>query len=301
MLIRSLFAILPLLPLSLASHQNPRHPKRSHHGLQLLDRDADLTPRNVSLLEERGQTFYGTGTYFFVGLGACGQYSNDNDWMVALNSLSYGGGYPGPQCFKYICIEANGQTRCGIEILDECPTCYNAGDLDLSPGLFQQYANTDAGTIQMTWWYQDDGPTSSNTPTPTSTWQPPTSTSTWQAPTTSSTTTWSPSPSSTTSTTPTSTTWSSSTTAPPSTITSSTSSYSSSSSSNSTNPYAIINNVSDTSSSVSASASASASSSTDGDTGETPQITYEVQGNLLLINGLVANVGGLMVAAAGGV
>jgi expansin (peptidoglycan-binding protein) len=40
----------------------------------------------------------------------------------------------------------------GIEVLDECPTCAY-GSLDLSPGLFQSFANTDAGTVQITWWF----------------------------------------------------------------------------------------------------------------------------------------------------
>jgi hypothetical protein len=36
-------------------------------------------------LERRGDAHYGTGTYFFVGLGACGQWSKDSDYMVALS------------------------------------------------------------------------------------------------------------------------------------------------------------------------------------------------------------------------
>lgn len=38
------------------------------------------------------RAFTGRGTYYYVGLGACGTYSNDNDYMVALNGAQYGGG-----------------------------------------------------------------------------------------------------------------------------------------------------------------------------------------------------------------
>ena len=55
--------------------------------------------------------------------------------MVALNWQQYGNGYPGPQCFKTITIQANGQTVSGVEILDECPSCPGYGDLDMSPGV----------------------------------------------------------------------------------------------------------------------------------------------------------------------
>lgn len=48
--------------------------------------------------------------------------SKDSDSMVALNSAQYGGGYPGPQCFKSITIQANGKTQVAT-IMDECPTC----------------------------------------------------------------------------------------------------------------------------------------------------------------------------------
>lgn len=77
---------------------------------------------------------------------------------------------PGPQCFKYITIQMGSTTIGGVEILgeltircvffankhsDECPTC-DYGSLDLSPGLFTHFADFDAGTIHITWWFDDD-------------------------------------------------------------------------------------------------------------------------------------------------
>ncbi|EEB87320.1 hypothetical protein MPER_15377, partial [Moniliophthora perniciosa FA553] len=39
-----------------------------------------------------------------------------------LNSAQYGGGYPGPNCFKWITIEVNGK-QVDAQIMDEGSTC----------------------------------------------------------------------------------------------------------------------------------------------------------------------------------
>lgn len=95
--------------------------------------------------------FGGRATFYATGLGACGDYNSDSDYIVALNSAQYGGVYPGPECGKQIQISANGKTATAT-IKDECPTC-NYGDLDLSPSLFNVFATPDQGTFQMTWDY----------------------------------------------------------------------------------------------------------------------------------------------------
>ncbi|GHJ89992.1 hypothetical protein NliqN6_6394 [Naganishia liquefaciens] len=95
--------------------------------------------------------FGGRATFYATGLGACGEWNNDSDYIVALNSAQYGGGYPGPECFKQIKIWANGQEATAT-IMDECPSC-NYGDLDMSPSLFNQFANPDDGVFQMNWQY----------------------------------------------------------------------------------------------------------------------------------------------------
>ncbi|KAJ9120320.1 hypothetical protein QFC24_005274 [Naganishia onofrii] len=95
--------------------------------------------------------FGGRATFYETGLGACGEWNNDSDYIVALNSEQYGGGYPGPECFKKIQISANGQTATAT-IMDECPTC-SYGQLDLSPSLFNHFANPDDGIFEMTWDY----------------------------------------------------------------------------------------------------------------------------------------------------
>lgn len=93
--------------------------------------------------------FGGRATFYATGLGACGDWNNDSDYIVALNSAQYGSGYPGPQCGKQIEISANGKTAIAT-IKDECPTC-NYGDLDMSPSLFNVFSTPDAGVFQMNW------------------------------------------------------------------------------------------------------------------------------------------------------
>jgi hypothetical protein len=48
--------------------------------------------------------FGGRATFYATGLGACGDWNNDGDMIVALNSAQYIGGYPGPECGRQIQI-----------------------------------------------------------------------------------------------------------------------------------------------------------------------------------------------------
>ncbi|GJJ12015.1 hypothetical protein Clacol_006253 [Clathrus columnatus] len=77
-------------------------------------------------------------TWYNDGLGACGIVNTPEDFIVALNSDQFGGGYPGPHCFQTITIDCNGVQRQAL-ITDECPGC-PPGGLDLSTSLFQQFA-----------------------------------------------------------------------------------------------------------------------------------------------------------------
>ncbi|KAK6907494.1 hypothetical protein I203_101488 [Kwoniella mangroviensis CBS 8507] len=305
----NLFTIL--LPLSatvaLSSHLPPPIKRAGHHDKARKNFQHIHSNENNSTLVPRGTTYTGTGTFYYTGLGACGQYSKDSDYMVALNSAQYGSGYPGPQCFKGITIQANGNTVSGVTIMDECPTC-GYGSLDLSPGLFKQFASEDAGVISITWWFNDDSSeatTTSQTPTstyvaPTSTYNPPTST--WVEPTstyTPPTSTWTPPASSSATTTsqaaPSSIT-STSAAVSSSTITSSALSSTASSiiAHNTTNPYVVIS-----SNSTAASVTAGVTTETDGEDSEGSEgVSVTVTGNIEGLNGLVAQYGQLVVVAA---
>jgi len=80
-------------------------------------------------------------------------HSVASDYIVALNSAQFGGGYPSAQCGKSITISYNGKTATA-SIQDECPTC-GYGELDLSRGLFDHFANENDGTFYGDWWFND--------------------------------------------------------------------------------------------------------------------------------------------------
>jgi len=142
-------------------------------------------------LEERseGHTLHkrfgpGRMTFYDVGLGACGGWNNAGDFIVAVNSAQFGGYavYPPAICGKQITISYNGK-QVGAVVADECPTC-GYGELDLSRGLFAQFATENDGVFYAEWWFNDGSsnpqpqpqpqpqPTTEAPPPPTTTYQP---------------------------------------------------------------------------------------------------------------------------------
>ncbi|KAI0647764.1 RlpA-like double-psi beta-barrel-protein domain-containing protein-containing protein [Trametes meyenii] len=94
-----------------------------------------------ALVEKRSRT--GRGTWFNVGLGACGKTNKDSDKIIAISSKIYGsGGY----CDK---ITANGKSATAT-VRDECPSC-GANDIDMSPSLFQELGDLDTGVLSVSW------------------------------------------------------------------------------------------------------------------------------------------------------
>ncbi|THH13223.1 hypothetical protein EW146_g6970 [Bondarzewia mesenterica] len=88
----------------------------------------------------------GRGTFFEVGLGACGNTNTDSDLIVALAAADYANG---SHCGQQITITANGKTATAT-VEDKCPGC-SSGDLDMSPSLFQTFAAESVGVVQVTW------------------------------------------------------------------------------------------------------------------------------------------------------
>ncbi|KAI8998806.1 RlpA-like double-psi beta-barrel-protein domain-containing protein-containing protein [Trametes punicea] len=192
------FALVSLaLPLgAVASSHGAAHHRRHEAIAAHVNNTLNSTEAH---LQRRGQTFTNARlTYYEVGMGACGQKNVPSDFIVALNSASYGQGYPGPNCFRPIEITYNGKTAQAI-VMDECPGCPGPGGLDLSEGLFQYFAPLSEGVLYASWRYTDEGddpaPSSSSSKwePPSTTWQPPPTTSSTHHQTTTST--WSPAPS----------------------------------------------------------------------------------------------------------
>jgi hypothetical protein len=197
MKLTSVFAALALPLVALANpHAGAKHA-----------RHAEIAKRASGHVDIHKRYSDARWTFYKTGLGACGLYNNDGDFIVALNSAQYGGGYPGPNCFKKIVMTYGGKTTTAT-ITDECPGCPYGG-LDLSPGLFSFFADQGKGVIQGSWYFAGEGggspapPKTTPKPKPTTTWKPaPKPTTTWKP---EPTTTWKPEPTTTKKTTTSST------------------------------------------------------------------------------------------------
>ncbi|KAF8352339.1 RlpA-like double-psi beta-barrel-protein domain-containing protein-containing protein [Amanita rubescens] len=194
----SRFLSLALIALSFGfgtfAHSNGHHNARHH----------ELARRASSAVDIHSRFNVARWTFYAVGLGACGKVSQPSDFIVALNTPQFGGGYPGPNCFKQITMEYGGKTTTAT-ILDECPGCPYGG-LDLSIGLFTFFAAESVGVLYGTWFFSDGsgGGGGDPTTTHTHTWSPsptpsppPLIPSILNSPTPSPTTTWTPKPTST--------------------------------------------------------------------------------------------------------
>ncbi|KAI7862897.1 RlpA-like double-psi beta-barrel-protein domain-containing protein-containing protein [Spinellus fusiger] len=102
-------------------------------------------------VEERG-SFSGDGTYYNTGLGSCGWWSKDTDYIVAVNAPQMANGANpnnNRNCGKWINVKGpKGSVK--VFTVDTCPTC-TYGSLDLSPAAFAKIADMSAGRVHITW------------------------------------------------------------------------------------------------------------------------------------------------------
>jgi hypothetical protein len=167
------------------------------HGSVHSNRHVEIAKRQEGHVQLHKRFSDARWSFYDVGLGACGKTNVASDFIVALNTPQYGGGYPGPNCFKTITMTYNGKTT-QATVMDQCPGCPYGG-LDLSRGLFKFFAPESVGILYGTWYFNDDGPappkppkttTKEWIPVPTFTWKPK-PTTTWKP---EPTTTWTPEP-----------------------------------------------------------------------------------------------------------
>ena len=92
--------------------------------------------------------------------------------LVPAKQFDVGGGYPGPQCFKFITMKYKGKTA-KAQIMDrvirhwrfelllilqcQCPGCPYGG-LDLSEGLFSHFSDLSEGVLSGSWSFTSTGP-----------------------------------------------------------------------------------------------------------------------------------------------
>ncbi|KAJ7578261.1 hypothetical protein C8J56DRAFT_359772 [Mycena floridula] len=129
-------------------------------------------------------TWYPTDT----GADACtGKNHQDSDWYVAMGSAQYGDG--SACCGKQLRITYNGKSTVAT-CVDECTSCPQWGQIDLTKGLFEFFTNGDLGigTIYGSWSYVGSGDDEDDEPAPTTTKKPATTTTTTTHKTTPTTT-----------------------------------------------------------------------------------------------------------------
>ncbi|KAH9853708.1 RlpA-like double-psi beta-barrel-protein domain-containing protein-containing protein [Lenzites betulinus] len=114
---------------------------------------APVTPETATLAKRI--THSGRGTFFNVGLGACGKHNVDSDHIVAISSSIFGSGGNCEQ-FMEITNTKNGKKAFGL-VRDSCPGC-GPGDVDMSPSLFQALGATlDEGVVSVSWHFEKKG------------------------------------------------------------------------------------------------------------------------------------------------
>ncbi|KAI5481119.1 hypothetical protein MNV49_005554 [Pseudohyphozyma bogoriensis] len=103
-------------------------------------------------------THTGQGTYFDVGLGACGTYATNSDYIVAVSYLLFET-FPGatanpnnnPICGRELEVTYGG-TTITVAVQDECMGCEGTWDLDFSPTAFAALADPDIGRLDGVTW-----------------------------------------------------------------------------------------------------------------------------------------------------
>lgn len=105
---------------------------------------------------EKRITHVGRGTWYYPGLGNCGEFNTSKDLVLAIGKGLYdqnGGG----NCGQYVRIVnvANGKTAFGLT-RDSCQSC-SENDIDMSPALFQQIASLNTGEIKVSWSFMSKG------------------------------------------------------------------------------------------------------------------------------------------------
>ncbi|CAG8492821.1 8626_t:CDS:2 [Acaulospora morrowiae] len=103
--------------------------------------------------------YSGDGTFYEVGLGACGITNTDDQLICALNYEMFDPATPlnnpnkNPNCGKKIKI-CRGAREVIVTIYDRCAGC-KYGDIDLSPAAFCKIADPSEGRVPITWSYID--------------------------------------------------------------------------------------------------------------------------------------------------
>ncbi|KAF8904119.1 RlpA-like double-psi beta-barrel-protein domain-containing protein-containing protein [Gymnopilus junonius] len=99
-------------------------------------------------------TRVGRGTWYYPGLGNCGDWNTSSDLILAIGKGLYdrnGGG----NCNQYVQITntANGKTAIGLT-KDSCQSCGD-NDIDMSPALFEKLGSLSTSVLKVSWHFMN--------------------------------------------------------------------------------------------------------------------------------------------------
>ncbi|UKZ52631.1 hypothetical protein TrVGV298_006412 [Trichoderma virens] len=90
---------------------------------------------------------FGDITFYNTGLGACGFFNNDEEYVVAVSAALFDSQ---SVCGRSISVNFNGRSV-NAQVVDRCAGCA-FGDVDLSPRAFSDLTGSlDAGRVQGSW------------------------------------------------------------------------------------------------------------------------------------------------------
>ncbi|CAG8611194.1 22518_t:CDS:1 [Dentiscutata erythropus] len=92
-------------------------------------------------------TYSGDGTFYAVGLGACGHVNNNEQMVAALPAQQFDHLTRKRACGSTAVVERGGR-RVTVRIIDRCAGC-QLGDIDLSPAAFQEIASPKEGRVHV--------------------------------------------------------------------------------------------------------------------------------------------------------
>lgn len=101
-----------------------------------------------------GGSHAGDGTYYDVGLGACGIDNSNSEYVCAIShelfdAVSTGNPNNNPLCGKKLTATRNGKSVT-VTVTDRCPGC-SRDSIDFSPAAFNQLGSEAEGRIQIDW------------------------------------------------------------------------------------------------------------------------------------------------------
>ncbi|RFU76463.1 expansin [Trichoderma arundinaceum] len=108
---------------------------------------ATAAPTDTSSKDLEARSTWGDITYYNTGLGACGWWNGDSDYVAAVSAPLFDSQRP---CGRNIRVNYNGRSVT-VQIVDRCAGCA-WGDIDLSPNAFTGLVGSlDAGRVQGSW------------------------------------------------------------------------------------------------------------------------------------------------------